>query len=680
MVRSNHTFDLRTWHRWLRAVSGMMACCVIAWWLAGVSPAADPGGKLGAGERSRGADSDELDRARRGASSKQHIAELIQQLGHPRYTVRRAAATELRQIGADAFDMLHEATDDADPEIAASANYLLQEITVRWTRSDDSPIVRRALAGYGDQPEEQRLLHILALARLPDGEGTAGLCRIARFERSELLSREAAIVIIRPDLKDGMRGNFEPGETDDEAEDGAPAAASKQEKPGGSPQSTAPEIIDRELGESTRAASQWLRQYRLQLGDPAASLAAWPKLIDQEQQLLDQNSSETNSAVVLGLLWNLADVHRRLGDQEELLAIVGRMMELDSNDAEDTSVKLLQWFVNEQDWEEVDAFLNKYQDRLARAKESLYEAALARARQGKSDLAETLAAKASQIRGRGPLESVDIAFALARQQQFDWSVREYRSVIDSQQIDSHESIVARVLLSAMLHDHEQYKEAADVLEPLVKAIESKEGNVGQLYKQIQNFHERSGRGDVPELDSLITRYHFYLACHYEQQQDWKQQRKELEEAIRHDETDADVVIAMYRLQEADDAWRESTRTRILKLGNQFQQNIDENPNSYVFYNAWAWLVSNTEGDFQKAIRYSHRSLELLPNEPSLMDTLGRCYYAAGDYANAVKYQRKAVRRQPYLQVMQRQLALFEKALAEQQKGTGDGGRGSGESD
>jgi tetratricopeptide (TPR) repeat protein len=84
----------------------------------------------------------------------------------------------------------------------------------------------------------------------------------------------------------------------------------------------------------------------------------------------------------------------------------------------------------------------------------------------------------------------------------------------------------------------------------------------------------------------------------------------------------------------------------------------------VLYNQWAWLVANTEGDYHKAIRYSRRSLELLPNTASFLDTLGRCYYAAGDIEKAVKAQRQAVRLIPHMQVMQRQLALFERALAE----------------
>jgi tetratricopeptide (TPR) repeat protein len=183
---------------------------------------------------------------------------------------------------------------------------------------------------------------------------------------------------------------------------------------------------------------------------------------------------------------------------------------------------------------------------------------------------------------------------------------------------------------------------------------------------------------MPEGDALAARFHYYLACKYREEKDWQRVRDELKDAIKFDPTDADVLIAMYHLPEADDKWREATRQRILDLCRQFQQEIDENLTDPTAYNQWAWLVSNTEGDFQKAIRYSHRSLELIPPGSgdsagaSFLDTLGRCYYAAGDYENAVKYQRQAIAKVDYMQVMQRQLALFEKTLAEQQ--------GAGETD
>ena len=78
-------------------------------------------------------------------------------------------------------------------------------------------------------------------------------------------------------------------------------------------------------------------------------------------------------------------------------------------------------------------------------------------------------------------------------------------------------------------------------------------------------------------------------------------------------------------------------------------------------------MSNTEGDYQQAVEHSLRSLELKPDSPSYLDTLGRCYYAVGDLEKALEAQREAVRLHPHLQVMQDQLALFEAAYAEEQR-------------
>jgi tetratricopeptide (TPR) repeat protein len=81
-------------------------------------------------------------------------------------------------------------------------------------------------------------------------------------------------------------------------------------------------------------------------------------------------------------------------------------------------------------------------------------------------------------------------------------------------------------------------------------------------------------------------------------------------------------------------------------------------------NQLAWLVSNTEGDFDEAVRCSLRSLDLRPDAAGYYDTLGRCYYAKGDYANAVSNQSKAVEMEPHSPQIVRQLELFKKALRE----------------
>ena len=573
-------------------------------------------------------------------TTKERIQDLIRQLGDPRYTTRRSAAGELRQIGAEAFDLLHAATGDSDPEVAASAHYLLRQISVRWVQNGDSVAVRALLKNFGSRSDEIRLDLLENLSELPNGEGIAGLCRIARFDRSPLVSRTAALAIIRPAEPKVVHSPIDS------------------------------EVIERELGPSTREAATWIRRYGLQQSDPAASVGFWQALVDEEAERLEQNADDTSAAIVLGLLWNLAEIHRQLGNEQAIIAQIDRMLDLKTESAQPTVIELIEWLTTHKSWKVLDELLAKHQSSFEQNKRPLYYAALARAKQGKSELAEELAIKASQIEPQATsLESFFSAKKLEESGQFQWAVREYHRAIDDQPVASHEAILSRIYLASLLQDYEQSREAADALEPLVKTVQN-EGQVGKLYAELLRYYR--GRLALPEPDTIAARLHYYRACQYRAEKDQQRERGELELAIQFDPTDADVLIAMYRLPDPDTAWQESVRQRVRALCQQFQQEIDENPNDPSAYNQWAWLVGNTEGDFQKAIRYSHRSIELIPPgagdsaSASFLDTLGRCYYAAGDYANAVKYQRQALEKVDYMQVMHRQLALFEKTIAEKQ--------------
>ncbi len=625
--------------RLLRALGGCVAWAVVAWSVAiawgdevrvATQPVAGAPDAAVAGLRAGDAAID----------SQKHIEQLIRQLGSPRYTLRRVAANELRQIGPDAFDQLYAATDDVDPEIAASARYLLQQIPIHWTHSDDSPQVRRIMRTYDDHDGEEHLAHVALLTRLPDGEGVSALCRIARFDRSPLVSRAAALAIIRPDETQSS------GATDAEA-------------------------IERELGHSTRVASVWLRQWLSQRRDPAAAVEGWLRLVDEESERLARNSSQTRGEVVLGLLWNLVGLYHQLGQPQPMMDTVDRMVALETDDPQQTQIDLVEWFADHKSWDALDQFLARYGERIERSKRPLYVAALARAEQGQPELAEQLAARAAELDVLESFGNLRMALQLYVRGQFEWSVREYQNAIDDRPDNSLETMPARVLLADMLHDHGQDGRAAEAIRPLVAEFE-KDSNTAKLYERMRQLALRADDWKLPglpERDTVLTRYHFYLAGDAAQRQDWAQQRAELLEAIEYDETDADVVIAMYRMPEADAEWRAQVRERIGALSRQFQQNIDQaadDENAAIACNQWAWLVANTEGDYQKAVEYSRRSLELRPDTPSFLDTLGRCCYAAGDLDNAVKYQRLAIEKSPYLQVMHRQLATFEKALAERE--------------
>jgi tetratricopeptide (TPR) repeat protein len=595
---------------------------------------------------SRAASADSHASSTDGASNatQQRIQDLIRQLGNPRYSVRRAAANELRQIGAEAFDLLHAASDDSDPEVSASSRYLLRQISVRWVQSDDPASVRAILRDFGKDSESMRLQRIEQLAELSENAGIAGICRIARYDRSPLVSRMAALAIIRPPVEhQASRTPIDPA------------------------------VVEHELGRSTRVATNWLRLYLAQRRDPAASVANWQPLIDAETKRLESSSGDTSAAIIVGLLWNLADVHRQVGDDQSMVAVLDHMIDLDQDTVETTAIGLLTWLIDNKSWPVVDAFLEKHQPKLEQSKRPLYYAALARAGQGKKDVAEELAKKAAQLEPQMPRECLVAAREMEERGQFEWAVREYRRAIDQQSL---EATLSRLALANLLHDYEHYAEAADAIEPLCD-----DGTVAKQYVEIQQQVARRGY-DLPVVAKLKARFHFYRGCQYREEKDWSRARESYETAIAADPIDADVLIAMYRLPESDDQWREATRQRIQSLAQQLQQEIDEKPSDASPYNQWAWLISNTEGDFQKAIRYSHRSLELNTNgdsgAASYFDTLGRCYYAAGDYKNAIKYQRQAIEKTSYMQVMHRQLALFEKSLAEKQ-GAGSGERGARES-
>jgi len=145
-----------------------------------------------------------------------------------------------------------------------------------------------------------------------------------------------------------------------------------------------------------------------------------------------------------------------------------------------------------------------------------------------------------------------------------------------------------------------------------------------------------------------------------------------------DELEVDVLIAMYRLKTADASWKKTTSLHVKKAADDLRKQMSElNARQAQSRNATertlakfqlafvnnqlAWLIANTEGDFDEALRCSLRSLELYADRAGFLDTLGRCYYAKGDYRKAIEYQGKAVKLEPHSPAIRRQFELFQSA-------------------
>jgi tetratricopeptide (TPR) repeat protein len=303
----------------------------------------------------------------------------------------------------------------------------------------------------------------------------------------------------------------------------------------------------------------------------------------------------------------------------------------------------------------VDEVAQRFEHRLKTSPGLIYAVAQARRSDGKQDEAEQLAKRACDLLGNSAEDHCTVGYQLRKRGLFDWSEREFRRSIDCAGDDGLESYAARYYLADLLFDLEREYEAGEMLQKLSDLLASRNENSGLL-------------GKYP----IRSRMHYYFACHYEKQNaEPKKIRRALEDGLRYDATDADILISLYRLSADDPALRKQVVEKIAAAAEEFRSQItqsamDDPDEQATPYNQYAWLIGNTEGNFDLAIQYSHKSLEIMPDTAGYLDTLAHCYAGKGDFKNAVHYQARAVELEPFTMQIQRSLDKFKAALAKQE--------------
>ena len=357
------------------------------------------------------------------------------------------------------------------------------------------------------------------------------------------------------------------------------------------------------LGRSGRVASRWLSTY-LDFNDgPKASLDEWTKLVEAEQAALEKAPDQSSTRVVISLLYHLAMAQDDQGDAELAEKTVQRALALGAGRAE------------------------------------------------------------SVLRMR-----LSTAFFLQRRGRFDWAASEYRHIIDANS-SAELAIRSQLALSEMWHDFGDDRAAGDALAEIL-AVEPK-----QLQLAVHELNKTLGTGrSVP---GLRARMCYFRACHFARQGDLAKQREYLDAAIESDPGELDTLIERYRLPGATPEYRKETLDLIQKAASRFRESIvklqeypdnsETRPALAMDYNQFAWLIGNTEGDLDEALRYSKKSLELSPDSAAYCDTLAHVYFATGDLENALKYQTKAAQLEPHSGLIKRQLDVFRKALDRKKK-------------
>lgn len=333
------------------------------------------------------------------------IDRLIEQLGHTSFATRERAQRELAKIGGEALDALAIAQDDADVERAMRARFLMRSIRIEWISEDDPAWVRKVLKDYNSADEAERMETLDRLA-LADLGGIRAICRIVRFDKSERVSKYAALKVAALEPK-------------------SPAVRAARDK------IVAATIVPR----VKRPAADWVRMFVKSHGNFDAAVTAWTKRIAAEQKTLTQQPEETNARVISLLLYELID---RLTDRR-------RWGELK---------KLAEQFtkITDNDW------------RL------LYALAWAEKLQGKGEAAQAAALKVFKLNPKDDLAHWQAARHLVAKGLIDWSEREFRHVIESGDVFSRARLNGQLQLAGMLHDQLRDEAAGKVLEEAVAGL------------------------------------------------------------------------------------------------------------------------------------------------------------------------------------------------------------------
>ncbi len=595
---------------------------------------------LGGGTALRAADDRETTRPEQEAE----ISRLIEQLGSPQYATREMAQAKIQTLGLEVFDALLEAQRHRDIEVARRARYLLRGMPVEWSIDADPQEVRSLLRNYGQQGRDERLSRIEHLANLKDSLGTEALCRIMRYESDVVLSKQAALQLmwhqssVAPEQREAVAGRIRVA-----------------------------------VGNSRRPAVRWLRTYADTLISPEPTLDEWEQITRDELETMVKMPDETQRSVVRDLLRWHVDLLRGLHRNDEVRSNILRVVDLVQPDREEL-FDVVDWALEREAWYVPELLAERFPAGYWQDELLVYRLAEAKRKRGdEAGANETAKIALAMNPNQFPLH-IEVARRLRYERQmFDWAEAEFRQLIEISGEFSRVELFSREFLAQMLGDLQREREAAEVLEPSVKIGEKDPAALASVYEGIY--------GRTYEPADVQAKVDHFLGIHHGREGDIDKQKTFLQKALDVDTENIDIVIGLHGVADNDPAWREKVdkllaehvqriESKMKDLEQVLKTNEDRDIRGLLGEefaqknNEYAWLVSNTTGDFQKAIACSRKSLELMPDSWPYQDTLGRCYYAAGDYENAVHYQKLAVAQAPYMQQMQRQLKLFEDALAE----------------
>jgi tetratricopeptide (TPR) repeat protein len=576
------------------------------------------------------------------------VVALIDQLGAPSFSQRELAARALREMGIQAFSMLRAARNSNDPEIRQRVKKLVSELLPQMLRRDVPTVEASLIEDYLQLNEDERRIRIKTVSEtLMPQFGSMVLLRIAQLETNTTLTRLAAAGIVG--------GGF------------------PEKEPPRSFRRAPIHVVGGAILPDMNPGLSWIQEYRKSLNDPGGSIDAFESFADDEQALLRRNPVATDEQDVIGPLRRYAlDLRVQAGMLDESETYAAELF--DQSPPESTARQLLLEKMFTRGYFPLILQLGDGNDEwFASHRNAQYLHAAAAEAIGQDELAQRLYEQAFAAAENEDIDRINTAGALRRLGINRWCEREYRAVFQRPESKIEPtSFEARRYLAAMLHQQLRDREAAEIMKEAIELCE--QDNTGQATDHLEAVPLTSAT-----LPQFYADMHFFLAGAEGDDSaegddgDDEAQIEHFRQAFVYSKENSDALCEAYRIK--DDRWqaelREIINETVADLESErtrYELALVRQPNHRLTHyriaqrdNEIAWILVNTGGNLNDALRYAQQSVEFHPAQAYSIDTLATCYFALQEIDRAIEYERMALRLAPYREDIARSLDQFRAA-------------------
>jgi len=247
-----------------------------------------------------------------------------------------------------------------------------------------------------------------------------------------------------------------------------------------------------------------------------------------------------------------------------------------------------------------------------------------------------------------------------------WALAHFRKGMETGDIEFR--IRSSLMAASLSHYLADFAAGADYFDKQIELLESPE------YKAMNDPTREAARAKRNKAHCLAEK----AAA----EENWEETRQFVLQAlsvphVEITEEDADLAILIHRLRkrlpDSDREFFDRTES-VLKLVwrsivQEFEQSptglqMEQTPNTC---NTAAWLLANTDGDYQTALTFIETTLKTNPDEANYLDTLAHIHFLGGKIDEAIRVQEQVVRMAPEATVFQNALVRFKRAKEEKQK-------------